>query len=150
LLLICACAGRPPAAPPAVPPAPADGGLRVTLAWMEPVDLDLYVTDPVGETLYFANNPTRAGARLQRDARCSTIASDASSNEVALIATPAPGRYRIGVDFIDACGGRRDTVPFRVVVDLGDRRREATGAVRLSEFKVIVLEFEVGEDGALR
>src|SRR5687767_8083414 len=55
--------------PPSAAPVPADG-LRVTLLWSEPVDLDLYVTDPARETVYFGNGASRSGGRLERDTRC--------------------------------------------------------------------------------
>jgi uncharacterized protein YfaP (DUF2135 family) len=147
-IALAACAARPAAtAPaPALPPTRDDGALRVTLTWAAPVDLDLYVTDPVGETLYFANNPTRAGARLERDARCEEVPAGTPRVEVARLADPAPGRYRVGVDFIDTCGAPLVAAAFRVAVDRGASRREADGIATLSQFKVIVLEFEVDED----
>lgn len=148
-ITLAACASRPAATPPApaLPPARDDGALRVTLTWAVPVDLDLYVTDPVGETLYFANNPTRAGARLERDARCEEVPAGAALVEEARLTNPAPGRYRVGVDFIDTCGNPLVAAAFRVAVDRGASRQEVDGIATLSQFKVIVLEFEVDEDG---
>jgi hypothetical protein len=52
--LVAGCAAGRPLPPPSVPPARGDA-LRVTLAWDAPVDLDLYVTTPRGETVYYAN-----------------------------------------------------------------------------------------------
>jgi hypothetical protein len=63
-----------------------------------------------------------------------------------------PGRYRIGVDCIDACKAKPEPASFRVVVELAGARREATGTIRLEEFQPIVLEFElrrVNGDGSL-
>lgn len=137
----------PPPPPPPIPAAPDDGALHVALVWSAAVDLDLYVTDPRGEALYFGNNPTRAGARLEQDARCTDVADGTTPSERANLSAPAPGRYRVGVDFIDACGRDLDTVPFRVAVDQGPMHRDVDGTIRRGEFKVIVLEFEVGEDG---
>src|SRR6058998_2910370 len=63
----CALSGRrsvpaPAAALPAAPPQ----GIRVVLLWAAPVDLDLYVTDPGLETVYFANTPSGSGGKLVR------------------------------------------------------------------------------------
>lgn len=146
LLAACSIRTSPPPSPPPIPAAPADGVLHIAVVWTAPVDLDLYVTDPSGEALYFGNNPTRAGARLERDARCADVASGATPIERANLPGPAPGRYRVGVDFIDACGLGLDAVPFRVVVDNGSTHREVDATIRRGEFKVIVLELEVGED----
>lgn len=146
-LVLAACATRSvDSVPPPIPAAPPDGVVHVALTWSAPVDLDLYVTDPSGEALYFGNNPTRAGARLEQDARCATVTAGAPAIERSSLPTPAAGRYRIGVDFIDACGSGIDVVPFRVAVDGVGVRGDAQGTIRPSEFKVVVLEFEVGED----
>jgi hypothetical protein len=149
LVALGACAGRGPTpAPPAPPPDRSASGLRVALTWAAGVDLDLYLTDPTAETVYFGNNPTRTGARLVRDVRCG---GDAPAVEVVELDRPPPGRYRIGVDFIDACGSRRREAGFRVVTDVGARRRETTGVARLEMFQPIVLEFDLREatDGSI-
>jgi hypothetical protein len=149
---VCAaCAGRAPRrsgpAPPA-PPPPADRALHVLLTWDAPADLDLYVTDPTGESLYFANTPTRAGAYLDRDTRCAQAVA-APSVEHAVFAAPAPGRYRIGVDYLDDCGRRLDLVAFRVAAVRGTDRLDAAGTAERGTFAAIVLEVAVGEDGRL-
>ena len=155
-VVFAGCAAHPRSSAPAPPPAPqlpAASGLEVALVWTAPVDLDLYLTDPTWETVYFANNPSRTGAQLLRDTRCRDVATGATTAvELAGMTQPLPGRYRVGVDFIDACNGPRDAVSFRVVVDHRGMRREATGTIRLEEFEPIVVEFELrptGPDGTL-
>jgi uncharacterized protein YfaP (DUF2135 family) len=141
--------------PPPAPAAAVPGGnqLLVTLIWAAPVDLDLYVTDPTWETVYFANTPGRTGGRLTRDTRCSDVAAGAGAFvEVASTASPRAGRYRVGVDYIEACSGAAAPVSYRITVEHGERRREATGTLRLEEFQPIVVEFDLqptGPGGAL-
>jgi hypothetical protein len=128
-------------------------GLHVVLTWSAPVDLDLYLTDPTGETTYFANNPSSRGARLLRDARCGDITGNAAPFiELVQALEPMPGRYRVGVDLIDACKATLAPVTFRVVVELGGSRRETIGTIQLAEFQPIVVEFtvqRVNGDGSL-
>lgn len=119
------CAVRRPAPPPAVP-ATAESGLVVTLAWSAPVDLDLYVTLPSGETIYYAN-PRQA---FVRDARCADGATGPRSEEVRW-RTPAPGRYRLGVDFPEACVDGVREARYRLAVDLDGTRTEHDGTARL-------------------
>src|SRR5439155_1284410 len=70
LALVAACARHTPPPPRPAPPEPPRSGVTVTLRWTAPVDLDLYVTDPSLETVYFANPRTASGGVLERDARC--------------------------------------------------------------------------------
>ena len=143
---VAACARRAavPLPAPSLPPLAPPPGLTVSLVWNAPVDLDLYLTDPTSETVYFANTPSRTGARLVRDARCPDLTmADAPFVEVANMPEPLPGRYRVGVDFIDACAAPAAAVSFRVAVDYGDTRRETIGTVELAHFQPKVLEFEL-------
>lgn len=135
----CARRNRLPE-PPAVP-AVGGGGLVVTLAWDAPVDLDLYVTEPGLETVYFANRKSAHGGVLERDARCADApagrrAAGATEPRLEAIRWPAPpaGQYRVAVDFIETCGDRRIVVvSYRVVVDVDGRRQERVGRAHVSE-----------------
>jgi hypothetical protein len=150
VLLVAGCGAATPApAPEAVslaPAAPALPGLSVLLGWDAPVDLDLYVTDPTWETVYFANTPTRSGARLLRDVTCEEVRGTGPHIEIVHLPAPRPGRYRIGVDFIDACSGDDAAVTFRVAAHGG---REVAGSVDVTEtvhlerFLPIVLEIDL-------
>jgi hypothetical protein len=144
-LLLAACRA-PLVLPPAVL-APDSPGLHVLLTWDAPVDLDLYVTDPSWETVYFANTPSRAGGRLEGDIRCATLKLSGPQAEWVRFPEPKAGPYRIGVDFIDACDSDIEAVPFRVVVGLEGERREQTGTVLLERFQPTFFELEIDASG---
>src|SRR5262249_11501067 len=110
---------------PPAPPAGDEGGLVVRLLWSDPVDLDLYVTTPRGETIYYAN----PGGVFVRDARCAD-GTGATHVEEARWRMPEPGRYRIGVDFPGPCTEGIRAAPYRLAVDAGGRRLEQTGTAR--------------------
>jgi len=139
LLIAAVSCGRGVVPRMAAPPPPAEAqGLTVTLAWDAPVDLDLYVTDPAWATVYYAR---RAG-HMGDDARC--LAGGPSARwERARWTAPPPGRYRVGVDFPEACAGDVESVPFRLVVDRDGTRRETTGTARFRQRRPAVLEFAV-------
>jgi hypothetical protein len=140
----CARHTAPPPPPPSLSLPASSSGINVLLTWDAPVDLDLYLTDPTAETVYFANNPSRTGARLLRDTRCSDLGTTKGVLlEHASVPIPRAGRYRIGVDFIDACGSTQQPASFRVTVEFAGKRREAIGTIHLQEFQPIVLEFEI-------
>jgi hypothetical protein len=145
-LVLAGCAGQAPAPRPAAAPEPPLPGVTVTIRWTAPVDLDLYVTDPALETVYFANPRTASGGVLERDARCEGR-QPGEQAERARWTDPPPGRYRVGVDFLEACGTRVREAAWALTVEVDGRRQEVTGRARLAEREPRVLEFTVpGED----
>jgi uncharacterized protein YfaP (DUF2135 family) len=140
LALLAACA-RPASVPPA-PAEPVTPGVTVTLRWSAAVDLDLYVTDPSLETVYFGNPRTASGGRLERDARCADGATG-ERVERARWERPPSGRYRIAVDFIERCAGRGDEAAYDLTVDVDGRRIDVPGRARLGVRDARVLEFTV-------
>ena len=111
--------------------------MQVTLRFGDAADLDLYVTDPLQETVYFANSPSRSGGALESDRRCD---SPAPRIEVVRFERPPPGRYRVGVDYPERCRAAKDPIPFLVVVEAQGRRHERRGTIELGQFLPIVLE----------
>lgn len=106
----------------------------------DPADLDLYVTDPAQETVYFANSPSVAGGVLEADRRCD---DPAPRSEIVRFAHAPAGAYRVGVDYPERCGMASGPIPFLVVAEAAGLRREARGQIELGRFLVLVLEFEL-------
>lgn len=121
--------------------------LAVRLAFGASGDLDLYVTDPLDETVYYANTPSGLGGALIEDRRC---VHEAPRVETVRFTAPlTPGHYRIGVDYSHACvEAIARTVPFALRVDGPDGRELARGLAQYRVFEPIVLEFEIGPDRA--
>ena len=115
------------------------GALVVQLAFDASADLDLYVTDPLLETVYFANTPSRSGGFLDRDRTCADVAPRI---ETIVFERPPPGRYRIGVEYPQSCGAEL-TAPFAVRALHGEQRFERSGVLPPRRFEPIVLEFDI-------
>jgi hypothetical protein len=117
-------------------------GVVVRLAFGAEVDLDLYVTDPLLETVYFARHESRTGGVIVRDVRCDT---PGARIEEVRFAEPWPGRYRVGVDFPRRCDGttRPDPAPYAVTVHANGEIHRTSGIVDPERFEIVVLEFEV-------
>ena len=158
---LAACAtGSPPAPPPpdwteartqaaerlerllAAQPGGAPGVLELRLAFGGQADLDLYVTGPTLETLYYANTPIRSGGELLEDQRCAAERGDADRVEVVRFATPLAGRYRVGVDHPSSCSGDADVVPYVLSIDSSDGRKTLRGLSKRLRFDPIVIEFD--------
>ncbi len=129
--------------PPPLPARPAAdaAAVRVRLVFGAEADLDLFVTDPSHEEVYFANSPSRLGGVLDADRRCEDPAPRVET--VRFDAAP-PGRYRVSVDFPIRCRAGVDEASYRVIVEVDGRRREIEGVARFGRLERIVTEFEAG------
>jgi hypothetical protein len=119
-------------------------GIVVQLAFGEEADLDLYVTDPLLDTVYFARHESRTGGRIAADVRCGT---GGSRIEEVRFDAPWPGRYRVGVDHPERCDGASPPAPaaYAVSAYVDGKTYRAAGSVAVEQFQMVVLEFELQE-----
>lgn len=154
LALACASAGPSPEALAlrqdalaqslALPPEEATAkSLVVRLAFDADADLDLYVTDPAQETVYFGNSPSGGGGKLLVDQRCD---APTPRVETVVFARRTRGIVRVGVDAPERCRDDVRAVPFVVDLRAGEQHVQRRGVAIPGRFEVIVLEVEV--DGA--
>jgi hypothetical protein len=123
---------------------PAPGGeVVVRLAFEAGADLDLYVSDPLDETVYYANTPARSGGALDADRRCG---EPGERVEMVRYAAPLPGRYRVGVDFQHRCESEERVVPWAISIDARGERRVLRGLATWNVFASRVDEFAVSDD----
>jgi hypothetical protein len=95
----------------------ATGDIQVTLDWDAPVDLDLWVTDPSGETVMWDHPFAASGGRLDRDAYPDCVFSEVPpENTVWDEAAPA-GEYLVTVHVYDMCG--ESAVAFELTIAIG-------------------------------
>jgi hypothetical protein len=141
-LLALGCASATPIEKIATPDSVefAYDDVRVRLVFGPEADLDLIVTDPNHEELYFANPQSRLGGLFDGDARC-----DSPSPRVETVSfTPAPiGRYRVSVDFMLRCEPGIDSAPFRLIVEANGEENTIEGVARFGEMQHITYQFAV-------
>lgn len=92
----------------------AAGAIQITVAWNTGADLDLYVTDPAGETLYY-NEQSRqlaSGGRLDHDARGDCRLEQAHTR-IENAFWPGPrvpsGEYKVALHYWGPCGNNTTT-----------------------------------------
>jgi len=118
--------------------------VRVRLAFAAEVDLDLYVTGPSQETVYFANPHAADGGALDADRRCE---SAGPRIETVLFPEARPGRYRIGLDFPERCRGGVERADYALEWQApGQAPERLRGEIDFGRLEVRVVEFEVAED----
>jgi hypothetical protein len=144
-LLLLGSAGCSDAPAPLPPPTAmrnhplAAHDVRVRLEFGAGADLDLFVTDPMHEEVYFANSPSRLGGVFDADRRC----DDPAPRIETVRFSPAPaGRYRVSVDFPIRCQPGIEAVPYRVVVEANGEERPVEGTAHFGSLEHTVIEFE--------
>ncbi|MCS6798328.1 MAG: hypothetical protein NZ898_07335 [Myxococcota bacterium] len=102
----------------------ASGAIQITLAWGSGADLDLYVTDPNGETLSYMNRQVSSGGYLDHDARGNCNPSQANNRiENVYWNSPQPprGTYRVEVHYWGECNSGAGVTPLTLSVAVGGR-----------------------------
>jgi hypothetical protein len=83
------------------------GGVQITAAWDSGADIDLYVTDPSGDTLYYneQHDRTRGGGYLDQNARGDCRRNQKNPRvENAYWPSPAPeGPYKVELHYFGPC-----------------------------------------------
>lgn len=104
--------------------AGADGSPRFNLTWSGSADLDLYVTDPAGETVSYLNNSSASGGLLDVD--CTGSCPGGNSENITWEGGGPSGTYTFYVNYYSGTG----TVPFNIIVrDNSQTIRTDTGSV---------------------
>lgn len=123
--------------------------LEIELYWSNPVDLDLFVTAPDGETIYYGNPKSRAGDHIMAQSNCEGVKSDTAPwRERARIKAAQNGRYRVSVDFIFDCGSAlKQADAMLTLIDPKTKRQIANHVIKVEKqiLNTIAWEFEVGE-----
>lgn len=124
-------------------PVLGTGDVQVTLRWDTTDDLDLWVTDPSGETIFYSHPASASGGKLDVDAnaRCNNPIDNPVEN-VFWPAGKAPGgHYKVEVAFYARCENQHSTVPFTVRVLVDGKVRTFHGSVSSAGDRVSIFEF---------
>jgi hypothetical protein len=113
------------------------GDLQVTLRWSTEADLDLAVTDPLGEQVNVGNPEVASGGLLDVDAnRACTDLTNAPVENIVWASNPPPGEYDIMVSISDDCGSGEGPHDFTLVVRgdaIGPSPRQEMGRVSIDD-----------------
>jgi tetratricopeptide (TPR) repeat protein len=119
---------------------PVETGLRVVLTWdADATDIDLWVTDPAGETVMYNHNRGKTGGHVSNDF------TQGYGPEVFTIRRPLPGTYTVRINYYGNrqqkfAGATTVQVEFQTAFGKADAKREAITR-RLTDQREII---EVG------
>jgi hypothetical protein len=90
------------------------GAIQITVGWDSGADIDLYVTDPAGETICFRKDERRSasGGHMDHDSRgdCRT---QQEINRIENVywegSRPLEGDYRVELHYFSPCGHNQET-----------------------------------------
>lgn len=118
-----------------------DSSLEISLDWRSnpAVDLDIYVTEPNGETISYDNEVSASGGSLDWDNQCSNY-QDGRTENISWTSPPL-GSYKIEVDCYEACTTSSATVPFKVNVKAGGSTSSYSGQSICGEDRKFVADF---------
>ncbi len=121
------------------------GDVQVTLLWQDDIDLDLYVTDPRGETMWYQNPRSSSGGMLDVDANAACQSPAMMINPVENIFWPyggAPtGHFVVKVNYYQDCIGR-GAGSFKIRLKVDEQTTEYSETVTFVNQTVHVTEFD--------
>jgi hypothetical protein len=79
------------------------GAVQITLGWSTAADIDLYVTDPFGNELSYANRDSASGGHLDRDARGACTDGQTTENVYWPAGASPAGTYRVAAHYFSNC-----------------------------------------------
>ena len=120
------------------------GDVQVTLTWDSVNDLDLWVTDPADETIYYHNKTSASGGELDVDANpgCNDLTSSPVENIFWPTGDSPEGTYTIYVQYYDVCQPEART-PFTVRLQVNGETQIFTGVASEQNEKIEIHTFEL-------
>ena len=96
------------------------GQIQITAAWATASDIDLHVTDPNGEEIYYGRRTSSTGGQLDHDANAAcSVAPPTVENVYWATPNPPRGQYQAVVQAYDMCGS--PVTPVTLSISVGGR-----------------------------
>lgn len=125
----------------------SSGNIQVTLAWPTQADLDLYVTDPAGEQIFYQHTQSASGGQLDQDARgaCQNQADSNLENVYWDQDSPPGGVYQVAVHYWDGarCSTNAGPTTFTMSISVGGQIIGAYNYTISAGQRVDVASFEL-------
>ncbi len=104
------------------------GDVQISVSWSGASDVDLRVTDPSGELIYFDNPSAASGGTLDLDSNASCTIDGVNSENVVWRSGHAPrGEYKVTLVYHDDCGVARTDYVVTVAI-AGQEAQTVTGS----------------------
>lgn len=122
------------------------GALHVVVAWNSDADIDLYLTEPSGETVSFQSATSASGAEAQHAGRGRCGDPDAAAARVEsarFVGRPPPGEYAITLHYLMECSPQAGSSTAVISVSVGGQRYGTWTYTLTPNERVEVLRFTI-------
>lgn len=142
-----------PTAGPSPTPPPNEallgtGDVQVTLRWDTTDDLDLYVVDPSGDTIYYADRTSSSGGELDIDANpgCRNLVQNPVENVFWPPDNSPSGDYEVRVRLFSYCEDEVRDIPFTVRLRIEGLPEQVVQEVMPPSSGTVITIFEFTKD----
>jgi len=124
----------------------SSGNIQITMYWNTGADLDLYVTDPAGETISYSHTETASGGHLDHDARGQCNSSQ-ENNTIENVfwnnPNPPSGTYQVAVDYWGDCNSNAGPTTATLSISVGGRVVGAYNYTLAPDQRATVATFQI-------
>lgn len=130
-------------------PAPSTGDVQVLLSWNNYNDLDLIVTDPNSEYVWFKNPRVSSGGQLEIDMNVEYPDSKTPIENIYWSTNGAPnGTYNVYLLYYKQ-HENASANPYKITVKYGDKTDEYTGTIKNEKETIHICTFTLGNPGSI-
>lgn len=130
-------------------PEPSTGEVQVLLSWNNYNDLDLIVTDPNSESIWFKNRRVSNGGQLEIDMNVEYPDSKTPIENIYWQQGTAPnGTYNVYLMYYRQHETFAET-PYKIIVKHGGKTEEYTGTINTLREAIHICTFSLGNSGTV-
>ncbi len=119
------------------------GEVQVSVSWDKPTDVDLWLIEPDGEKIYYANENSDNGGSLDLDSNAGCGLDNVNNENITYEGVTAPsGEYVVIVDYYLACGVNTPT-NYTVTIRAGGLTNTYSGQLTNAIDNVEVARFQI-------
>ncbi len=122
------------------------GDLQVSVSWNTPADVDLYLQEPSGETIFFGNSESETGGILDLDSNVGCPENEPQNENITYEnVVPPSGEYTVALRLFSTCGVVTTDTDYVVTVRVGNDIQTYTGTFLAdsSNRDALITTFEV-------
>ncbi|MDB2495361.1 S8 family serine peptidase [Flavobacteriaceae bacterium] len=126
-------------------PVPSSGDVQILLNWNNYNDLDLYCTDPNGDTVFFKNKTVSSGGKLEIDMNVEYPDSKTPIENIYWPTNGAPnGTYNVYLKFHKKQEPYINETPYNIDITYNDKVETYSGLIRLEDKIIHIATFILG------